>query len=238
MCSYLTGRGSTGRAVTPPAAPHFAVWKRWARSRKSGRFAGEHDAGVDAPPGNRGGCRRLVEVTLERRLHQDATGVTDFAPQQVPAIQLADFEPRRSFSPGLATDSASTRGSAYGRAAFSPAAVRPRTGAGVAVVATSTATAAQPCRRPYARLLTVTRVPRRSNQAAYWRRRRCPGLRRAGGRRRRGRRACRDLGGAHSSAATRRAGARSARAKRGQRRAPRLRRRRPAACAGRCTSGS
>jgi len=39
------GRGSTGRAVAPPAAPTPQFGKRWAREWKSGRFAGEHDAG-------------------------------------------------------------------------------------------------------------------------------------------------------------------------------------------------
>ena len=45
MCSYLTGAQSTGRAVTPPAAPTSQIWRIWAREWKSGRFAGEHDAG-------------------------------------------------------------------------------------------------------------------------------------------------------------------------------------------------
>ena len=60
------GRGSTGRAVAPPSAPTPQIGKDGRAKRKSGRFAGEHDAGAGAPLGNRGGRRGQFECYFPR----------------------------------------------------------------------------------------------------------------------------------------------------------------------------
>ena len=51
MCSYLTGAGAQAAPSRPRPPPLRKYGKDGRANRKSGRFAGEHDAGAGAPLG-------------------------------------------------------------------------------------------------------------------------------------------------------------------------------------------
>jgi len=70
LCSHNVllsyGRGSTGRAVTPPAAPTAQLEKDGRARKDVCRFAGEHDAGGFAAAWNRGERRGWFESFAPR----------------------------------------------------------------------------------------------------------------------------------------------------------------------------